>query len=299
VYDTGVRPAWPLGLSILGVVVLLGCRTQTEAVTPDAELERLRAEQQELRTRLEAAEARAADEQSRREETSARLQQLVDRVGELERGTERRFVPPKQPDPEKRYRVDLGHAHARGSADALVTIVEWASFQCGFSNRVQNTLRVLEARYRGDLRIVFKHHPLPMHERAHRAAMVAEAAGLQGKFWEMHDQIWMHQRELNEENFVRWAKLIGLDMPRFRRDVDAPGLADRVRRDEAQAQALLARGTPAFFINGRFLSGAQPVESFARLIDEELATAADLVARGTPRERVYETLMRQAVPPGS
>jgi len=93
---------------------------------------------------------------------------------------------------------------------------------------------------------------------------------MQGKFWEMHDAIFENQRDLEPATFERYAKEIGLDVDKFKKDLDSKPLKDRIDGDLSQARKLGVSGTPAFFINGRYLSGAQPVSSFKRLIDEAL-----------------------------
>ncbi len=121
------------------------------------------------------------------------------------------------------------------------------------------------------MRRVFKHLPLGIHPQAAPAAYASEAAHRQGKFWEMHDLIFENQRQLNDQKYLDYAKQIGLDTERFQKDAKSSAVLSRVEADTAEAGKLGVTGTPAFFINGRFLSGAQPFESFKRLIDEELA----------------------------
>jgi len=120
------------------------------------------------------------------------------------------------------------------------------------------------------VRIVFKHMPLSFHKNAPAAHAAAEAAGMQGKFWEMHDEIFKNQRDLSPATFERYAGEIGLDVKQYKKDLDSKTLRDRIDGDLSQARQLGVTGTPAFFINGRFLSGAQPISSFKRLIDEAL-----------------------------
>lgn len=120
----------------------------------------------------------------------------------------------------------------------------------------------------------------------------AEAAGRQGKFWEMSDLLFDNQ-ELTDENLRKWAKKLRLDVKRFRRDMDDPELRQRILDQQAQGMTLGARGTPAFFVNGRFLSGAQPFVSFQALIDEELAEARRLVDQGVPRDEVYRVTVAE------
>lgn len=124
--------------------------------------------------------------------------------------------------------------------------------------------------YPDDVRIVFKHMPLSFHQNAPAAHAAAEAANMQGKFWEMHDRIFKNQRNLSVATFEQYAKEIGLDVEQYKKDLTAPKAKKRIEDDTSQARKLGATGTPAFFINGRFLSGSQPIESFKRLIDEVL-----------------------------
>lgn len=146
----------------------------------------------------------------------------------------------------------------------------------------------MQKTYGNDLRLVVKHNPLAFHNRAMAAALAAEAAGRQGKFWKMHDKLFTNNKNLTDENFVKWAKNIGLNVKKFKRDLKDPELKARIEAMQVQGVNLGARGTPAFFVNGRFLSGAQPVPAFEKLIDEELAAAKKLVNSGVPRAKVYE-----------
>jgi protein-disulfide isomerase len=142
--------------------------------------------------------------------------------------------------------------------------------------------------YKGEVRVVFMNNPLSFHQRAMPAAMAAEAAGKQGKFWEMHDKIFENAKDLSDENFVTWAKEIGIDVEKFKKDLTDKGLEEKIKKQQALGMQLGARGTPAFFINGRFLSGAQPVENFKKIVDEEMAKADKLIAAGTPKSKVYD-----------
>ncbi len=121
------------------------------------------------------------------------------------------------------------------------------------------------------MQIVFKHMPLSMHAKAPGAHAAAESANQQGKFWEMHDKIFENQRQLDDATYLVYAEEIGLDIPKFKTDLGSETVKSRIGADVAQAGKLGVTGTPAFFVNGRFLSGAQPFTSFKRLIDEELA----------------------------
>jgi protein-disulfide isomerase len=121
------------------------------------------------------------------------------------------------------------------------------------------------------VQIVFKHLPLRMHSKAPAAHAATEAAHRQGKFWEMHDRIFGNQKELSPEKYLEYASEIGLDVEKFKQDVVSEAVEKRVDADAQEAARLGVTGTPGFFVNGRFLSGAKPFAEFKRLIDEELA----------------------------
>jgi protein-disulfide isomerase len=177
---------------------------------------------------------------------------------------------PSRPDAGKEYKVDIGNAPIRGNEDAVVTIVGWSDFQCPFCNRVSPTLAQIEKEYGDRVRFAFKHMPLSIHPQAAGAHAAAEAAHRQGKFWEMHDRIFENQRDLSVETLEGHAAAIGLDMDQYKRDVEAKEISERIDQDLMQAQKLGVTGTPSFFINGKYLSGAQPFANFKRYIDEAI-----------------------------
>jgi protein-disulfide isomerase len=182
-----------------------------------------------------------------------------------------------------------------GSRTALVTIVEFSDLQCPFCARVQPTLSALRETYgRDDLRIVWKNSPLSFHPNARPAAEAAmgvlELAGAQA-FWRFHDAAFNDQASLGADSYERWAREAGVtDTAAFRSGLLGRRWADAVDADVRDAQNLGVSGTPAFFINGILVVGAQPLEVFKRTIDAELAKAQAKVASGTPRERVYAEL---------
>jgi protein-disulfide isomerase len=110
-----------------------------------------------------------------------------------------------------------------------------------------------------------------MHENAMGAHLAALAAGRQGEFWAFHDKIFANQQEMNADAYRRYARELGLDVSRFEKDLADPELRKKVDRDKAEARSLGVTGTPAFFVNGRFLSGAQPFEEFRNKINAELS----------------------------
>ena len=184
-------------------------------------------------------------------------------------------APQRGPDASKVYAFPVGEAAVHGPADAWVTIVEVSDFQCPFCGRAVGTMKEIEQRYGNDVRLVFKHNPLPFHNRALPSAMAAECAHDQGKFWQMHDKLFENQRALEDANIETYAKDAGLDAKKFKSCLTDNKFKKRIEEDQAMATKLGARGTPAFFINGRFLSGAQPFPAFQAIIDEELKKAKD------------------------
>jgi protein-disulfide isomerase len=204
--------------------------------------------------------------------------------------------PRQQPDPAAIYRVPVGDSPAHGRADALVTIVAFSEFQCPFCSRVLPTITQIRERYGNDVRVVFKHNPLPFHQEAMPAAEASMEVFRQGgaeKFWRYHDQLFGNQQQINRANLEAWAQALGgIDMGRFRAALDNHTHQARIQQDQQLAQSLGASGTPSFFINGRNLRGAQPFEAFQAVIDQELARARQLVASGTPRAQVYEAAIR-------
>jgi protein-disulfide isomerase len=202
---------------------------------------------------------------------------------------------PGEPQPGQTYKADIKGAPAKGAKDALVTIVEFADFQCPFCGRVDETLAQLLKDYAGKLRLVWRNLPLPFHHDAKRAASAAVAAGRQGKFWEMHDVLLKQQADLSDEAIQGYAKELGLDLRKFKASMKDEKIAKSIDDEMAAASKLGVRGTPAFFINGAFLSGAQPLDRFKERIDEAMADADVMVKKGTPKAKVYDAIMKAAL----
>jgi protein-disulfide isomerase len=196
------------------------------------------------------------------------------------------------------YRVPVGTSPVRGNAAALVTMVEISDFQCPFCARVTPTVRQLEALYGDRIRVVFKHNPLPFHPRAEPAAELAiEAREQKGEaaFWKAHDALFANQTHLDDADLESLAKALGLDAPRVMKAIATYKHKAEIEADQELADDVGASGTPHFFINGRRLVGAQPIEKFKELIDEELVKAEAMVKAGTPAAKVYDTLEAHAV----
>ncbi|MBN8616578.1 MAG: thioredoxin domain-containing protein [Deltaproteobacteria bacterium] len=198
---------------------------------------------------------------------------------------------------EPLLRVPVEGAPQRGPTDALVTIVVFSDFQCPFCSRVVPTLEQVVDRYGHDVRIVFRHNPLPFHQNAMIAAEASmEALAQQGPagFWRMHDILFENQQALDMTNLESYAQQLGLDLTRFRLAMQNHTHQAAIQADMALAARVGARGTPTFFLNGRAFVGAQPIEAFVERIDGARAAAQRRVASGTPRAGLYDRLLAEA-----
>jgi protein-disulfide isomerase len=159
---------------------------------------------------------------------------------------------------------------SKGPADAKVTIVQFAEFQCPYCGKAGESVdKVLET-YGDDVRMVFRDFPLSFHPRAIPAAVAANCAGEQGKYWDMHDRLMANQRALEEADLTAHATALQLDLAKWNTCRQDPAQTAEVMKDFEDGQAVGVSGTPAFFINGIMISGAQPFEEFKRIIDAEL-----------------------------
>ena len=159
-----------------------------------------------------------------------------------------------------------------GSASAPVTLVEFSDFQCPFCQRVAPTLKQVKQTYGDKVRIVWKDFPLTqIHPQAFKAGEAAHCAADQGKFWEYHDRLFANQQQLMPADLKKHATDLGLDSKAFDSCLDSSKYGERVRDGVAEGSRLGVNSTPMIYINGRALSGAQPYEVFASVIDEELS----------------------------
>ncbi|MCY1066007.1 thioredoxin domain-containing protein [Nannocystis sp. RBIL2] len=242
-------------------------------------------------------EEKAAAEQlikdgSKRSEVYARIMKAAK--------DERKEPPPEnkpkvgEPDPAANYAVPVDGRPAFGPADALVTVIEFSDFQCPFCNRVTPTLKQIKEKYPNDVRVVFRQLPLGFHDRARPAAKASLAAAQQGKFWEMHDLLFANQKALTDADFEGYARQIaGLNFDQWKKDLADPKLEQMIKEDEQTAQKFGSNGTPAFYVNGRHLSGAQPFEAFQKLIDEEKVKAEKFLAEKKPaKDKLYEEMIK-------
>jgi protein-disulfide isomerase len=197
-----------------------------------------------------------------------------------------------------RYRVPVQGLPTRGSIEFDVTIVEVGDFECPYCGRSHATMKALaQGRYGDKIRFAFLHLPLSFHHRAEAAALAAEAARLQGKYWPMHDRLFAHQKDLGEAGLRTHAKAIGLDMERFEVDRKSKELIGRIAEQKSLAQELGARGTPGFFINGRIIKGAQPLDVFEKEVRFALLDAQRL-RRQAPylsSTEIYQRLVQRGI----
>ncbi len=183
-----------------------------------------------------------------------------------------------------RVSVDSADAPVRGNPKAPVTVVEFSDFQCPFCARARPTVARVREAYGDKLRWVFRHFPLSFHPYAEKAGEAAACAGDQGRFWEMHDRLWENNTKLEVADLKGYAAALGLDTAAFARCLDSDLHAGLLDRDLQAGAGYGVSGTPAFFVNGRPLLGAQPFEAFQEVIDDELRRAGVAVA-ATPASR--------------
>jgi protein-disulfide isomerase len=177
--------------------------------------------------------------------------------------------------PVQRIEVSVQGAPFKGGDKAPVTIVEFSDFHCPFCKRVVPTLAQVESKYGDKVKLVFRDFPIDsLHPGASKAHEAARCADEQGKFWAYHDKLFAAPANSSPELFNRFAKEVGLNGAAFETCLSGAKYQAAIKKDIEEGQRLGVTGTPAFFINGRLFTGAQPLEVFARVIDEELARAA-------------------------
>jgi protein-disulfide isomerase len=172
-----------------------------------------------------------------------------------------------------RLPVEVGGAPVRGNPEAAVTIVEFSDFQCTFCVRARASVAAVRQAYGDKVRWAFRHFPLGFHQYAEKAGEAASCAGEQGRFWEMHDHLWANSSKLAVEDLKAHAGALGLDRKAFDACLDSGRHAGQVQRDMEAGASYGVSGTPAFFVNGRPLVGAQPFEAFRDVIEDELRRA--------------------------
>lgn len=271
------------------LILLAGCEEKAE------QLER---KHDELAEKVDDVGAEARGLQRKVDEQNEQIAQLEAMIKDLEKKVESAHVAPprvpsrparKQHDPAAVYSIAVDGNPADGPADALVTIVEGYEYACPYCEKVRATLTQLRADYGDDLRIVRKSfvvHP----QTATDAALAACAAHLQGKFARMDELLWdkaFAQRRFDEAHLETLAAEARLDLGRWKADMRGR-CVDDIAEDQRELTTVGQGATPSFFINGRFLSGAQPIDAFKAVIDEELEKARIEIRAGTARRDYYD-----------
>jgi protein-disulfide isomerase len=170
------------------------------------------------------------------------------------------------------YRVPVeAQGPAKGKDGAPITIVEFSDFQCPFCVKAEPTVAELLKAYPDKIRLVFRDYPLPFHQLAPKAAEASHCAEDQGKFWDMHGKMFGAGGKLEVDNLKKMAREVGLDGDKFDKCLDSGEKAKAVAANFEAGKKAGVTGTPAFFVNGRLLSGALPIEEFKKIVDEELA----------------------------
>lgn len=201
------------------------------------------------------------------------------------------------PAPEGKVFVDISGAPTLGDPNAPITIVEFTDFECPFCSRGSNTIKELMEKYPGKIKLVFKHNPLAFHKNADAAHRAAEAAGLQGKFWEMYQKLFDNQKALTMPDIEKYATEIGLDVAKLKADMENELVKNRLTADLNQGKSVSVKGTPHFFVNGTRVKGAQPLDRFQAIIDKELAIADKYIKRGVAADDLYKTIINEEPKP--
>jgi len=169
--------------------------------------------------------------------------------------------------------VTIDPARSRGPAEAAVTVVEFADYQCPHCRRAQSVLDQLMQEFKGKLRLVYKDLPAPSHAGARPAAEAARCAAARGVFWEYHDLLFLASPDFSRDHLIQYAERLALERDAFAACLDARHFREQVDADVSEARALGIRETPTFLINGKPLVGALPIETFREAITEALREA--------------------------
>jgi protein-disulfide isomerase len=170
-----------------------------------------------------------------------------------------------------RQKIETAGSPSQGPSNAPIELVEFSDFQCPFCFRAHPVVNQVLMTYGNKIRFVYRNYPLPNHPNARPAAEAAQCANEQGKFWPYHDRLFADQNKLGDDDLKASAAALGMDAAKFNACFDTHKYKARVDTDTQAGNDAGVNGTPAFFINGRLLSGAQPYDEFKKIIDEELA----------------------------
>jgi protein-disulfide isomerase len=185
--------------------------------------------------------------------------------------TSGQIIPAVVPPVEPRVEVGADGNEIFGNPNAKVSIIEFADYQCPFCARMVPTLKEVIKKYDGKVNWVYRDFPLDFHPEATPAAIAANCSGQQGKYYEMHNRLFEELRNLGPDLYPKLAGELGLEMAKFNECLKDPAQREEVMRDQSVGAAIGVNGTPAYFINGRRISGGVDIAELSRIIEEELA----------------------------
>jgi len=206
----------------------------------------------------------------------------------------------KEEDDKTVWKVLVGDSPADAPDTAPVTMVIFSDYQCPFCKRVEDTLKEVKKAYGDKVRIVWKDQPLPFHPRAMPAAVLTREARAQKgvkAFWEAHDKLFASAPKLEDADLENIAKEMGLDVAKYKDALAKNKYKDAIEVDQNLADDMNASGTPHFFVNGIRLVGAQPIEKFKSVIDEQMKKADAIKAKGVAANKVYDEIMKEGKEP--
>jgi len=196
-------------------------------------------------------------------------------MAKVEKGIEK-YIAKQREKADAPIPVSLDDDAVKGDEKAPVTIVEFSDFECPYCSKFyKNTLPKIISEYvdKGKVKFVYRDYPLAFHSHSKSAAIAAECAGEQGGdkvYYKYHNKLYENQSSLGKESYTKWAKELNLKTAEFNKCLDSEKMASEVEKDLKEGGSYGVTGTPAFFINGRRISGAQPFDVFKNVIDEEL-----------------------------
>ncbi len=172
-----------------------------------------------------------------------------------------------------RAEVGPGNSPSKGPTSAVVTLIEFTDFQCPFCSRARPTVNEIMNLYKNEVRYTMRNFPLDFHNFAKKAAVAALCANDQNKYWDYSNKLWENQRALDTPSLKKYAEELKLDTKKFDECLDSDKYLAQVNKDVEEGMKAGVSGTPSFFVNGKMLSGAQPLEAFKKMIDEEIRDA--------------------------
>jgi len=220
---------------------------------------------------------------------SKQVRKMDKRLKRIEKLLAQYLNQPPEPDPDAVYSMPVDGDPFKGEKHARVTVVKAFEFACGFCFKSSSTMTQLLKDYKGKIKIAYKY--FMVHDVALASGQASCAAHKQGKFAEFEALVWdkaFNKQDISAKKMTELAGELKLDMTKFAEDVKSKECENWLKSSQKSLARLGTSGTPAFYINGRFLSGAQPIENFKKLIDEELVKADKVIASGTPVESYYK-----------